>query len=73
MDITDLFKGQKLDVDCPACEKTFQAPAEKLLKGGVITCLHCNEHIKVNADDDSMKETQKALNALEKTFKNFGK
>lgn len=70
MDLASLFKGQKVEVECPGCEKTFKAPAEKIMKeGSVITCSHCNKGITVNHDSKSFRQVKKSLDELKKMFR----
>ncbi|MBL0387902.1 hypothetical protein JJB07_14775 [Tumebacillus sp. ITR2] len=70
MDLSQLFKGQKLKMKCPACETSFDAPAEKVMKeGSVIDCPGCNKGITISHDDASFKELKKSLDELKKMFR----
>lgn len=74
MDLASLAKGQTIDLDCPACNESFAAPADKVFQpGGVVTCTNCNTEITINHTDDSVDEIDQDLKDLQKTLENFGK
>jgi DNA-directed RNA polymerase subunit RPC12/RpoP len=69
MDVSKLFKGQKLEIHCPNCQKEFSIDAGiAFKKGSTVTCPHCNSKIKLD-NSDSIKSIEKELNKLKNLFK----
>jgi predicted Zn finger-like uncharacterized protein len=69
MDVSKLFKGQKLEIPCPNCQKKFTIDAGTAFKkGSTVTCSHCNSTIKLD-NNDSIKSVEKELDKLKNLFK----
>jgi DNA-directed RNA polymerase subunit RPC12/RpoP len=69
MDISKLFKGQKLEIPCPNCQKEFSIDAGiAFKKGSNVTCPYCNSKIKLD-NSDSIKSVEKELDKLNNLFK----
>jgi transposase-like protein len=69
MDVSQLFKGQKLDVECPNCKKIVTFDASLAFKNhSKITCQSCNSEIDLDTTD-AKKAAEKAVKDLEKLFK----
>lgn len=84
MDLESLFGDEKLDIDCPQCQSKFSVRFKEVLTdGNIVQCSHCKVDIHLNHDettqktltdsDKALKEFNKTMNKLEKTFKKFGK
>ncbi|WP_342544766.1 hypothetical protein [Lysinibacillus sp. FSL W7-1291] len=69
MDIAKLFKGQKVDFNCPECEKKITLDASELFKkNGSKKCSGCD--VTINFDNNqSIKDIKKELEKLTKMFK----
>ena len=69
MDYSKLFKGQKIDLTCPNCERKFKIDASLAFKkNSVVTCPSCSE--KINLDTtDSRKKLDKTMKDFKKLFK----
>lgn len=75
LSLESLFGDGDLDVDCPACEKTFQIKFKEVMtSGSTVTCPSCNQDIVINHDETTektMKDGNKALKEFEKALKKF--
>lgn len=69
MDVAKLFQGQKVDIDCPECNKKITLDASEIFKkNGSKDCPGCN--VTINFDNDkSIKDVKKELEKLTKMFK----
>ena len=69
MEIAKLFKGQKVDFECPECGKELTLDASEIFKkSGSTKCSGCD--ITINFDNDkSIKDIKKELEKLAKMFK----
>lgn len=78
----DLFGDQEIDFECPECNETIQVEFSIISKDNAeIICPHCNVTIRMEHDEttektlrdssEALKEFNKSLNDLEKSFKKF--
>ena len=69
MDVSKLFKGQKVDFECPQCNKKLSTDASNIFKKcASMKCSGCG--VTINFDnDDSIKRVKKELEKLTKLFK----
>lgn len=69
MDIAKLFKGQKVNFNCPGCEKKITLDASDILKkNGSTKCPGCGQTINFD-NEKSIKDIKKELEKLAKLFK----
>jgi uncharacterized Zn-finger protein len=69
MDASKLFKGQKVTVECPGCDRAFKIDASLVFKtGSRVTCPHCDSEIDLETSA-AKKEAEKMVKELKKMFK----
>lgn len=69
MDVSQLFKGQKLDVECPNCNAIITIDASLAFKSNSkITCQSCQSEISLD-NTDVKKTVEKTVKDFEKLFK----
>jgi transcription elongation factor Elf1 len=69
MDIANLFKGQKIDFECPECDKKLKTDASNIFKrNGSMKCTGCGVTIQFE-NDKSIKDVKKELEKLAKMLK----
>jgi transcription elongation factor Elf1 len=69
MDASKLFKGQKLDLKCPRCNRKNTFDASLAFKTGTkINCTGCSSVIELDTTD-IRKEADKMFKELKKMFK----
>jgi ribosomal protein S27E len=69
MDVSQLFKGQKLDVDCPNCNTNITFDASLAFKSNSsITCPNCSPKIQLE-NIVAKKLVRKTINDFKNGFK----
>jgi Zn finger protein HypA/HybF involved in hydrogenase expression len=63
------MKKLEVEVTCPGCEAVFLQGVAEMRPGAVRQCPHCGSNIHFTGDDGA--DVQKALDDVEKTFKNL--
>lgn len=74
LDFNSLFGDAEIDFECPNCENNIVISINQI--GTSVICSNCNVQIDLEKDsnfDNSISETDSALQELDETFKNFGK
>ncbi|MCM2535298.1 hypothetical protein NDK43_26845 [Neobacillus pocheonensis] len=69
MEVSELFKGQTLDAECPECKNKILFDARLAFKNySVITCNICSKQIDLDTTA-AKKSAEKAVNELKNLFK----
>lgn len=82
LSLESLFGDELIDIDCPTCNTEFQVEFSAVMEdGSSVVCPNCKQEIVLNHDEttektlkdssDALKEFNKSMNDLEKTFKKF--
>lgn len=58
-----------LDLECPACQAKFKRHLREMRPGNKYRCQRCGTNIEFSGD--GAHKVQKALNDLDRTFKNI--
>ncbi len=73
MDLKELIGGEKIEIACGGCGKSFKVKLASVMKDGTcINCPSCRASIKVDHDSrtkKTLRDAEKALKDLEKMFK----
>lgn len=69
MDVSKLFKGQKLTYECPNCNHKISFDASLAFKSSSsVTCPKCSTRINLDTSGNA-KSIEKGLKDLQKKFK----
>ncbi|MFX3616100.1 MAG: zinc-ribbon domain-containing protein [Sporolactobacillus sp.] len=67
-DVSDLFKGQKITVNCPKCKKGFEIDGSLAFQvNAKVKCPHCGQPITLETSE-SRKGAKKAVQDIKNLF-----
>lgn len=77
MDLDKLIGDQRIEIECPGCNRAFKVKFKEISRdGATVRCPRCSRDIAIShsaESERSLRNANKALRDLERTLKRLGK
>lgn len=69
MDVSNFFRGQKIDIECPNCGTTNKVDGSKVFgqSNNFFICTGCNETVKLD-NTEARREVEEGINNLKRSI-----